>query len=46
MAASGDTLTSYCSFVSDFIAGHPECGQLLDVERPGRAVTEVAMTWP
>jgi hypothetical protein len=35
VAASGLTLTSYCSFVTEFIADHPGYAHLLDPEHPG-----------
>jgi len=35
VAASGLTLTSYCSFVTDFISDHPGYAHLLDPEHPG-----------
>ena len=38
-AEQGDTITNYCGFVSDFIAGHPGYARLLDPEHPGRTST-------
>ena len=32
------TLTNYCSFVADYIAGHPEYKDLVDSRHPGRAM--------
>lgn len=34
----GLTVTVYCSFVREFIAGHPEYADLVDAEHPGHAV--------
>jgi predicted GNAT family acetyltransferase len=35
VAASGLTLTSYCSFITEFIADNPGYARLVDPEHPG-----------
>jgi uncharacterized protein len=35
VAASGLTLTSYCSFITQFIVDNPSYARLLDPEHPG-----------
>lgn len=37
LAANGMSLTNYCSFVTDFIAGNPGYAGLLDPAQPGRS---------
>ncbi len=37
LAAYGMSLTSYCSFVTEFIAGNPGYAGLLDPAHPGRS---------
>jgi uncharacterized protein len=37
LAANGSSLTSYCSFVTGFIAANPGYARLLDPAGPGRA---------
>jgi predicted GNAT family acetyltransferase len=37
LAATGTSLTNYCTFVTDFIAGNPGYARLLDPVRPGRS---------